>query len=408
MRRRLRIASVCRVLPTPANPASGVFVANRIAAMARAADVRVMQPVPYFPLALPLPAWAGPESRQIGVLEVEHAPMFYVPRLLKSFDWWWLARAIAARIERLHRAQPLDLIDAHFGYPDGMGCVAVAHQLGIPVFVTVRGLETNYLGKSALGERLAGALRHATGCVAVSHSLRGLLVEHGVDPRRIAVIHNAVDHALFAPGPREPARERLGLPQDAFVVVSVGHLTSVKRHHILIEGFARLLQQRPESILAIVGGAGYEPDYPGQLRRQVEAAGLASKVRFVGAIAPGDVVGWLHAADVFALASAREGCCNAVLEALAVGAPVVTSPAGDNPHFVRDGENGFLAAIDDPIAFHAGLAAVARRADWDRARISATLRNQVGGWAEVGARVLEFFETCLGSGEPADAHPTRS
>ncbi len=407
MRRRLRIASVCRVLPTPANPASGVFVANRIEAMARAADVRVVQPVPYFPLAAPLPAWADSDSRQVGGLEVEHAPMFYVPRLLKSLDWWWLARAITARIERLHRAQPLDLLDAHFGYPDGMGCVAVARRLGIPVFVTVRGLETNFLGKSALGDRLAGALRQATGCVAVSHSLRELLVEHGVDPRRIAVIHNAVDHAVFAPGPRNPARERLGLPQDAFVVASVGHLTSVKRHHILIDGFARLLQDRPESILTIVGGAGYEPDYPAQLRRQVEAAGLAPNVRFVGAIPPGEVVGWLRAADVFALASAREGCCNAVLEALAVGLPVVTTPAGDNPHFVRDGENGFLVAIDDAVAFHAGLAAVARRVHWDHAKISAGLRNQVGGWAEVGTRVLEFFDTCIGSEGPADAHPAR-
>ena len=51
---------------------------------------------------------------------------------------------------------------------------------------------------------------------------------------------------------------------------------------------------------------------------------------FAGTLPPQEIAGWLQAADVFALATHREGCCNAVLEALACGIPVVTTPAGDN------------------------------------------------------------------------------
>src|SRR6185437_2497675 len=111
----LRIVSVCRSLPTPADPSAGIFVLNRLAAISQAADIRVVQPVPYLPLGQPLPPWARAPSHRLGELEVEHAPMLYVPGVLKSLDGDWLARSIAPLIERMHASRPIDLIDAHFG-----------------------------------------------------------------------------------------------------------------------------------------------------------------------------------------------------------------------------------------------------------------------------------------------------
>jgi glycosyltransferase involved in cell wall biosynthesis len=78
---------------------------------------------------------------------------------------------------------------------------------------------------------------------------------------------------------------------------------------------------------------------------------------------------------VFALATSREGCCNAILEALAAGRPVVTTPAGDNAHFVRDGVNGCIVPIDDAAATAAALERTLSRPDWDAEAISAVLQR---------------------------------
>ena len=145
---RLRIASVCRNLPSPANPSSGIFVQRRLEAMAVHADVHVLQPVPYFPFVRPLPDWVHGPPRLTGELRVEHVPMFYLPGVLKSRDATWLAMSIERRIAQMHSERRIDLIDAHFGYPEGAACVAIGKRLGIPVLVTIRGFEQEFAGSS--------------------------------------------------------------------------------------------------------------------------------------------------------------------------------------------------------------------------------------------------------------------
>jgi len=55
---RLSVASVCRALPTPEDPAAGLFVMRRLQAIGRQVDLEVLQPLPWFPVVRPLPAWA--------------------------------------------------------------------------------------------------------------------------------------------------------------------------------------------------------------------------------------------------------------------------------------------------------------------------------------------------------------
>lgn len=390
MRRPLNIVSVCRTLPNPDDPSGGIFVLNRLAAMAEHARVRVLQPLPFMPGLRPLPAWARTDGRELRRLQVTHAPMFYVPGAFKFADATWLARSIAARIARWHREEPIDVIDAHFGYPEGAGCLQVARRLGIPLFTTIRGFETEYVHKPGIARQMLGALRAAAGCISVSYSLRELARAHGVADERIRVIHNAIDASTFHWGERDSARARLQLPTNAPLIVSVGHLVSRKRHHVLIEAFARVQRHHPDALLAIIGARSFEPHYPQELQERAAACGVAANTRFVGNVPPRDVAVWLHAADAFALGTAREGCCNAVLEALAAGAPVVTTPAGDNAQFVKDGVNGHIVPIDAADELGDALLATLRR-QWDRQAISRELLQRVGSWSAVGARVLEFM-----------------
>lgn len=390
MTRRLNVVSVCRSLPSPGDPSGGIFVLNRLAAMAQGARVRVIQPLPYLPGVRSLPQWGHEQARELRGLQITHAPMLYVPGVLKFADATWLARSISRQIARWHDQQPIDLIDAHFGYPEGAGCMQIARRLGIPLFITIRGFENEYVAKSGIAGQMLSALREAAGCISVSHSLRELATAHGVRDERIRVIHNAIDAATFQWSEPEPARASLDLPPGQPLVVSVGHLISRKRHHVLIDAFSRLQREYPQARLAIIGARSFETRYPQELIELAAARGVGERVHFIGNIPPHDVARWLQAADVFGLGTAREGCCNAVLEALAVGVPVVTTPAGDNSYFVRDDANGYIVPVDDADAFAAGLKRALNRS-WDRRLICRQLADQVGSWSAVGTRVLDFM-----------------
>jgi glycosyltransferase involved in cell wall biosynthesis len=357
--------------------------------MARLADVGLVQPVPYFPLVAPLPLWARQRTRTTAGVDIAHAPMFYLPRVMKSLDAGWLRRSVAGPIASMHRRRPLDAIDAHFGYPEGAGCAAIAERLHVPLFITIRGFETEFVDRPIVGRQLLAALASASGIVAVSHSLKAFAVAHGIAEAKIRVIHNAIDRELFRPSDQAGARRALGLDATAPLIVSVGNLISRKRHHVLVDAFALVRATLPTARLVIIGAKSFEPTYPDELQARVATKGLAESVVLAGNLSPHEVARWLHAADVFALATAREGCCNAVLEALGSGRPVVTTAAGDNRHFVRDGENGFLAPVDDVEALAGALSRALEVRSWDPVAISTGLG--VGTWNDVGRAVLQFF-----------------
>jgi glycosyltransferase involved in cell wall biosynthesis len=385
----MRIASVCRVLPTPANRSAGQFVARRLGGMAQHAQVRIVQPIPFFPGLRPLEGWARKAAHEVDVLRVEHAPMLYLPGVLKSLDGRWLARSVSAPLGRMTAEGQLDVIDAHFAYPDGVGCVRVARSLGLPVFVTIRGVEVEQLELPLIGRQIISALQAASGVISVSHTLRDAVVAAGVDDERVRVIHNAVDRALFRPGDRRAARARLGLPASGHVIVSIGNMIELKRHHVLIEAVARARSAVPGLLLAILGGGESDARYPARLEKLAAELGVGDAVRLAERVPPEQVVDWLQSANIFALATSREGCCNAVLEALACGIPVVTTPAGDNAQFVRNAVSGFLVPIDDAEALARALVDSLQRNDWDPDAISAGLT--VGDWSSVGREVLDFF-----------------
>jgi teichuronic acid biosynthesis glycosyltransferase TuaC len=273
----------------------------------------------------------------------------------------------------------------------------IARRLGIPTFVTIRGFENEFASRAGVGPQLIAAMRAATGCISVSHSLKELATRLGVAEDRVRVVHNAIDAKLFHSGPRDQARSQLGIDPRQPLVVSVGHLISRKRHHVLIEAFARVRERMPEARLAIMGAPSFEQQYPGQLEAQIGALGLREHVRILGNIPPTTVATWLRAADVFALGTAREGCCNAVLEALASGLPVVTTPAGDNAWFVEEGISGHIVPVDDVAAMADRVGTALARPDWDRTGIARKLTQQVGSWDRVAASVIEFFNERLGA-----------
>src|SRR5437868_1162292 len=129
----MRIVSVSIDYPTEANPRRGLFIQRRLAALAMSENVHVINPEPWFPIIRP----RRPLKRPKAICQtpnVDHCPMFYIPGVLKCLDSHWVKRTVVKAVGILDKAAPIDLIDAHFGYPEGVGCVRAGVTLKKPVF----------------------------------------------------------------------------------------------------------------------------------------------------------------------------------------------------------------------------------------------------------------------------------
>ena len=229
--------------------------------------------------------------------------------------------------------------------------------------------------------------------------------KRGVDADRIEVIPNGVDTALYYPGDKQQARESIGCPADQKMVLSVGHLKPIKGHDVLLRSMARLSGQGDVHLYFI--GGNVDAQWSAQLKRLAEQLNLMERVSFLGAKPKEEVAVWLRAADVFALGSHREGCCNAVLEALASGTPAAVTRAGDNDRYVVEGATGRVVSPNDPEAMAEAIDA-ALCDDLDPAEVAASVGDLT--WDRVADQVISFMQkqTGLDSISRLGAPPTES
>lgn len=362
------------LFPSEQEPLAGVFIRERMFRVAKILPVTVVSPQPWFPLQRLLRFWwpgYRPEraSREsMSGIEVLRPRFLALPGILRRFDGYFMARASMATVRRLARQGRADLIDAHFGYPDGYAASLVAGWLQLPLTVTLRGTETRHASEAALRSRLTAGLQGAERVFSVSGSLRDLAVALGIPAARTVVVGNGVDLAKFAPIPRAEARRRLGLAENARVIVSVGALVERKGFHRVIECLPALLEAFPGLHYVVVGGPSPEGDIGERLQARVLALGLQQRVHFLGPVRPEELRVSLSAADLFVLATSNEGWANVLLEAMACGLPVVTTRVGGNAEVVSDDALGILVPFGDEDALRAAIAAALGRS-WDAGRI---------------------------------------
>jgi len=154
-------------------------------------------------------------------------------------------------------------------------------------------------------------------------------------------VGNGIDLDAFRPRAAPPTHPRP-------VCLSVGRLEGVKNHAMLFRALRRLGARAPETWL--VGDGPRRAEYEATVRR----AGLAGRVRFLGYRY--DVAALTAAADVAVLTSVKEGMPRALMQAMAVGVPVVATDVKGSREAVADGDTGFLVPLDDDAALADRLA----------------------------------------------------
>jgi glycosyltransferase involved in cell wall biosynthesis len=179
-------------------------------------------------------------------------------------------------------------------------------------------------------------LRRVDALVCPSAYLASRAVAWGIDEERVTVIPNAAP-ALPELPEREVARARFEVegPTLAFA----GRITRQKALGVALDALGRA-----DGVSLVVAGDGPELD---DVRREVTERGLDGRVRFLGPLGRDDVLALFRAADASLLSSSWENFPHAVVEALAVGTPVVATAVGGVPELVRDGENGLLVPVGD-------------------------------------------------------------
>ena len=171
----------------------------------------------------------------------------------------------------------------------------------------------------------------------------------------------------------ETMRQNLGIPPGATVVATVGRLTAVKDQETLIRAVAECVRQGERLFLVLLG----EGDLRADLEALCERLGIAENVRFTGW--QPDVARLMVTCDLFCLPSRNEGMGKVLVEAMALGKPIVASDVGGIPDLVRSGENGLLVPVGDVTAWAQAIRELVRNPD---------LRRRMG---ETGRRIAPAY-----------------
>ena len=230
------------------------------------------------------------------------------------------------------------------------------------------------------------ALRRARRVVVPSAYLREIALGWGLAPTRVMVVPNPAPELPPLPS-REEARATLGV--HGFALGTAGRLTAQKALGDALEAVARV-----DGVSLLILGDG--PERP-RLERHAATLGISDRVRFLGAGTREDVVALFRAVDAGLLTSAWENLPHTLLEALAVGTPVVATAVGGIPEVVVDGENGILVPAGDVPAIAAAI---------DRLRTDDELRGALAGAAAASVedlaepRILRrIVEAVVGEGD---------
>lgn len=388
------ILALSYLFPNRAQPTYGVFVLNRLRAIEAFCKVKVVAPVQWYPFMrlLRRGLWNGaiPVREEIAELDVHHPRFAVIPRFMKWLDPITYYFSVRAVVERLIRDESFefDLIDVHWTYPDIVAAHLLAARYGKKLVVTVRGHEALYREERSLRRWLvAHYLRKADRVVTLSAELREKVVALGVNPANVRVVLNGVDRARFRPLDPHECRLALGLPTDKKIVISVGRLAEGKGHQDLIRALPRLTERNVE--LFIIGGVNPEDNFEHELRRLIRELGLGN-VHLVDKVAHEALPSWYAAADVFCLATRREGCPNVVLEALACGTPAVVTNVGAASELIKSGQNGYLVESVEELASSLDSALAH---EWERHAVAASMEGW--GWTSCAEQLQLMFDSLL-------------
>jgi L-malate glycosyltransferase len=267
-------------------------------------------------------------------------PVYVFPwKRFFHLDAW---KAVIA-LRKLIRTEKVDIVQTYFETSNLWGGL-VAKLSGALLLSSRRDMGILRKSRYALAYRIVNRLSDRV--LAVSEEVKRFCIDADrIDPNKVSVVYNGVDLKQIA---AENSDDNPFADADwagaSHVITCLANIRRVKGIDTLIQTAQRVCRELPDAVFVIAGSL-YERDYSEEMQSMIRRLGLEKNVKLLGFV--GDPVPLLKMSDAFCLLSRSEGFCNALLEAMACGVPSVVTRVGGNPEAITDGENGFLAPVED-------------------------------------------------------------
>ena len=267
---------------------------------------------------------------------------------------------ILSRLIRIIRANNFQVIDTQNIQSKFWGSLA-AGSTNISLISTINSWYASEHGQSSSKAQIKGRIytalelftnRNLDLYITVSEKDRQALLRSNILSDSIELIYNAVNFdADSIPSDPDGLRKKFNLPPNSLICTAVGRLVPVKGYDLLIDAIKQIAAQVPQLVCLIVG----EGECMNDLSTQIEAAGLKDRVILTGYQDRNNVMTILKSSDIFAMPSRYEGTPIALLEAAALGLPILAAASGGIPELVTDQEHALLVQPNDPTALATGL-----------------------------------------------------
>lgn len=332
----------------------------------------------------------GFPADQIGLAAIENSPVF---RLAKKsglivhavgthkMDWHILPNLI-----KLIRQDQYQLVDTQNVQSKLWGSFA-AWYTGTALISTLNSWYRFEHGKNLKGviytwiELLTNLW--LDGYIVVSKTVYSALKKANKKAPFIDLIYNAVKvQPEETVGDSAWLKAKFGLPENAIICSAVGRLVWAKGYEDLIAAIAQIAAIKSDLYCVVVG----EGDLRSTLQTQIEKYGLQGRVLLVGYMDRGGVLSTLKASDFFVMPSRQEGTPIALLEAAAVGVPILATNCGGIPELVENGKQALLVPVGDTVALADGLLELSQNSQLRQA-LAAQAKKRVADAFSIDAQV---------------------
>ncbi|MCW8849660.1 MAG: glycosyltransferase, partial [Melioribacteraceae bacterium] len=240
----------------------------------------------------------------------------------------------AIKIAQFCKKNKMTILQAHSAHALSIGLLV---KLFIPslILIGVRRVDFS-IGKNKLS-KLKYNTKLVNSIICISDFIKSVLIKDGVDTNKLVTIRSGVDVNKFKGiVPDTNFRKIIGVNDNQLLLGTVAAFAGHKDYPNLLKAFAEVVEKLPNTKLCIVGDGPLK----NEIYKLVGELGLKNNIIFAGFV---DNVGdYLHAFDIFILASKKEGLGTSIIDALSLGLPIIATKTGGIPELIKNGKNGIL------------------------------------------------------------------
>jgi len=342
----MKILFFSHIFPNHIRPIQGIFLKEMAIEMSKKVKVRIIAPLPVFPLMDFFNSFAGsrevPFEESYGNLKILRPKFLSFPKYTKWTEFMTLYRSIYKNKDIVYRyGADCDVFFTHWVFPDSYIALKLARKLGKKIFLMIHGQKSIGYGETNLRKLFINyTIKQVDKILVLTDWMKECLNKSfGIPYKKIKLIFNGVDTNQFKPLAMMTQRSKLNLPKDKKIIMALGRLSPEKGFDLLIDAFKQIYKE--ENLYLIIVGDGPSRS---KIEKKIKKNCLSGNVMLAGTKPHHDIQKWYNACDVFCSPSYREEFPLNIVEALCCGKPVVATSVGIANKIINNGLNGNLVA----------------------------------------------------------------